>query len=164
MARGFWEHLLALLFLLLSVFCCCGVTRYTQEYVDALVPRLGTGIGVFISTSLAAFYLVAALSAGITRSEPFRARYGVTLILAGAFLGGAGFTALVMKCFPGTNFEQHTGLFGFGLLLFTLAILPFHIIESRQWRLAQAQARQEALERIRSGAAPFSEEDEPLDE
>jgi hypothetical protein len=147
----------------LSFFCCCGVTRFTQGYIDASVPRLGTAIGLFVTASLAAFYLAAAVGAALTHGEPFRVRYGAAVILAGTLLGGAGLTWLVMDCFPRTKFERHAGLIGFGLLLFVLAILPFHIIENRRFRLLEAQARQDELERIRSGEAPVGADAEPPD-
>jgi hypothetical protein len=163
MARGFWEHLLALLFLPLSIVCCCGVTRFAQMSIDALIPRLGTGIGLFVTALCAAFYLLAAIGAALTRGEPIRARAGVTTVITGTLAGGACLTWLVMTRFPGTEFEHHAGLIGFGLLLLGLVALPFRILEDRELRRAQAQARQDVLERIRSGAPPFSAEAEPPD-
>lgn len=164
MARGFWERLLAFLVLPLTIFCCCGGAHFVHNYLDSLAPKLGTGVGLFVSSSAVAFYVVCGLVYGVTHREPLRSGVPQAAgIVAGALGGGAALAWLVLGQFPGTALERNGGYLGIVLLLVGLASLPgiviseFDRLHAEAW--AQQNAQREVQQRARAGELPEPDTD-----
>jgi hypothetical protein len=149
MGRGFWECLLVPLTLPLLIVCGCGGAEFVQAWLDSLAPKLGTGIGLFVSATCATFYLIALVGLVVTRGVPLRPVHACSIVL-GSPAGGAGLTWLVMSQFPGTGVESNGGLLGIGVLLLALVVLPLTVLENRSEIDGPVETEQERVQRLRT--------------
>lgn len=151
MARGFWEQLLAFATLPLCVFCCCGGAQFAQELLDSLMPRIGTALGLFVTSSIVALHALALLGLGLNRGTPVSRASTALFGVATALVLGVGLTCVVMRWSPHSTVERYGGLFGVGIVLIALVILPCQILADRGTRSARVQWRQEAQQRACPG-------------
>lgn len=160
MGRGFWEHLLVPLTLPVIIFCCSGGAESVRDWLDALSPKLGTGIGLFISATCAAFYPLALASIALNRGEPVRVAWQVAALVGGSLVGGAGLTWLILDQFPDTNAARSGGLIGVGMLLIAFVVLPITVLENRHLNFdPPVETEQERVQRLRT--AELMREREP---
>ena len=149
MGHGLWEHLLVPLALPLLIVCGCGGAEFVQAWLDSLSPKLGTGIGLFVSATCGTFYLIALVGLVVTRGAPLRPVHACAIVL-GSPAGGAGFAWLVLSQFPGTDVERNGGLVGVGLLLLALVVLPLTVLENRAADFGPPETEQERVQRLRT--------------